>query len=139
MTTKKKSWVEKRTSGKQPRIETLQKAFADIPAGADMLIPTPELVDGYIRKIPAGQTSSLMEMRKELAALYEVPYCCPLTAGIFVRIASEAAIEEWQQGKKTGDIAPFWRLLSKESPALKKLPAEGLQLWEKMRAKEKLG
>jgi hypothetical protein len=121
MTCKRKTWLEKRDLANQPKVETISKKFADIPAGGTILIATPRIVEAYIRQIPEGQAGYLKQMRKDLAAEYGTQYTCPLTAGIFLRIVAEAAWEEMQQGKKSTQVAPFWRIIPPDSPAAKKL------------------
>ncbi len=75
-------------------VKTIDTKFADIPAGGSMLIATPEIVADYVRNIPEGTHTSLQQMRKDLAAEYNAEYCCPVTAGIFLRIVAEAAYED---------------------------------------------
>jgi hypothetical protein len=117
----KKSWQQKLHNGKELKIEVTEKDFADIPAGSKMLIATPEIVNDYVRQIPEGVHTSLQQMRKDLAAEYHADYTCPVTSGIFLRIAAEAAYEEYLAGKSAGDITAFWRMIDSKSPALKKL------------------
>ncbi len=102
-------------------MEVLDKRFGDVPAGASMFIATPEIVDKYIRNLPYGVAGSLQQMRKDLAANHNAQYCCPITSGIFLRIASEAAYEEYMAGKNIKDITPFWRMIDSKSPVIKKL------------------
>ena len=117
----KKPWVQKRDAVAEHKIETTTKKFADIPADATMLIATPKIVDDYIRQIPKGCSSSIFEMRRDLAAHFAAAYTCPVTSGIFVRIAAEAAWEENAQGKPLKDLCPFWRIIAPGSPQAKKL------------------
>lgn len=95
--------------------------FADIPAGAKMLIATPMIVDQYIRQIPKGHFTDIKQMRKDLAAEYKAQYTCPVTTGIFLRIVAENAYEEYKKGKALNKITPFWRAMSIKSPSAKKL------------------
>jgi hypothetical protein len=118
---KRKSWVEKRDAVKTHHVEQLQRSFSDIVPGERMLVPTPRIVDDYIRQIPQGVQSTIQQMRKDLAAAYHADKTCPITAGIFVRIAAEAAFEEWQAGKTLSSICPFWRIISLKSPTAQKL------------------
>lgn len=121
MAYKKKTWTEKMNTEAMPKVEKTDKDFADIPAGTRMLIATPAIVAEYIRHIPKGKTGTLQQMRKDLAAEYHADYTCPVTSGIFLRIAAEAAYEEYQQGKAISKITPFWRMIDMKSPAAKKL------------------
>ncbi len=119
------------------KIEVVDKQFADIPAGASMYIATPEIVDAYIRHIPAGTHTSLQQMRKDLAAEHNAEYSCPVTSGIFLRIVAEAAYEEYIAGKPIKKITPFWRMIDSKSPAAKKLTF-GTGFVKEQRAKEGL-
>jgi hypothetical protein len=118
---KRKTWVEKRETSKAAEVKKSPKDFADIQAGEKMLIATPEIVDQYIRNIPKGKESSLVQMRKDLAGEYHAHKTCPVTSGIFLRIVAEAAYEEYEKGKPLSKITPFWRMINEQSPALKKL------------------
>lgn len=117
----RKTWAEKMNPDMEPKIEKTEKDFADIPAGAKMLIATPAIVDDYIRNIPKGSTTSLQQMRKDLAAEYYADYTCPVTSGIFLRIVAEKAYEDYTKGKALSRITPFWRMIDKKSPTAKKL------------------
>jgi hypothetical protein len=134
---KRKSWQEKLHVERQPQIEKSDKDFAGIKAGQMMLIPTPMLVDAYIRQIPKGTQVDIATLRKDLAAEYHAEVTCPLTTGIFVRIAAEAAYEEYEQGKPVTKITPFWRVLDERSPGAKKL-SFGMDFLKEQRLKEGL-
>ena len=118
---RRKSWQEKLNIDRKPVVEKADKDFGGVRAGQRMLIPTPLLVDNYIRQIPRGQQSDLSTIRKDLAAAYHADVTCPLTTGIFLRIVAEAAYEQFEQGVPLQKITPFWRVLNKKSPAVKKL------------------
>lgn len=137
-TAKRKTWVEKRKSSREVEVEVLQKSFADIEAGEKMLIPTPQIVDAYIRAIPKGKESTMAQMRIDLAAEYHADKTCPLTSGIFLRIVAEAAHEELAQGKPISKITPYWRIMDEKSNAAKKLTV-GTDFLKEQRRKEKLG
>ncbi len=137
-TAKRKTWIEKRNSSREAEVEVLQKSFADIAAGEKMLIPTPQIVDAYIRTIPKGKESTMAQMRKDLAAEYHADKTCPLTSGIFLRIVAEAAHEELAQGKPISKITPYWRIMDETTTIAKKL-SFGMEFLQEQRAKEKLG
>jgi hypothetical protein len=118
---KGKSWTEKVEDERQPQVKRIEKSFADIPAGSKMLIVTPKIVDNYLRHIPNGKAVTLQTMRSDLAQEYQADYTCPVTSGIFLRIVSEAAHEQIEQGKSVSAVAPFWRLVDENSPLAKKL------------------
>lgn len=135
---KRKTWVEKRDLSKEAKVEVLDKDFADMKVGEKMLVATPQIVDDYIRHIPKGKEGSLLQMRKDLAAEYHADKTCPVTSGIFLRIAAEAAYEEYENGKAISKITPFWRIINEKSPAAKKLTFGTAFLLEQ-RKKEGLG
>jgi len=119
--TQRKTWVEKRNIQKDPIVKKINDDFADIKAGETMLIANPSIVDDYIRHIPKGKTSTIAQMRKDLAADYRADKMCPVTAGIFLRIVAEAAMEEHQNGLAVSKMTPFWRIIPAESSTAKKL------------------
>ncbi|MEL7145212.1 MAG: hypothetical protein AAFO69_02500 [Bacteroidota bacterium] len=116
-----KSWKEKYHNGKSSLVKVIDKRFADIEAGEKMLIATPEVIDRYIRSIPAGHHTSLKIMRSDLAADQHADKTCPVTTGIFLRIVTEKAYEEWESGTPLQNITPFWRVIDRNAPIVKKL------------------
>lgn len=86
-----------------------------------MLIPTPAVVAAYVANIPKGESRTMPQMREDLAAAHRADFTCPLTAGIFLRIASELAWEQHQNGTSLDDITPFWRVVDVKSPMAQKL------------------
>ena len=137
MAYKRKTWQEKLHNNHPEKVEVVDGKFADIPAGATMYIAAPLVVDAYIRNIPEGMHTSLQQMRKDLAAEHRAEYTCPITSGIFLRIAAEAAYEEYMAGKPLNKITPFWRMIDGKSPAAKKL-SFGSDFVKEMRQKEGL-
>jgi len=55
-----------------------------------------------------------------LAADFAVDVTCPLTTGIFVRIAAEAAEEDRMNGRKR--IAGYWRVIKDDGTLNPKFP-----------------
>ena len=134
---KKKTWKEKLNINRKPQVEMADKDFAGVKQGQMMLIPTPLLVDQYIRQIPEGKWVSPEQIRDDLAKEFHAEVTCPLTTGIFIRIAAEAAYEEYEEGKSLKQITPFWRVIDENSPTAKKL-SFGKDLLLEMRKKEHL-
>ena len=132
---KTKSWQEKFDVAFGPKIEKAGKSFAGINSGQMMLIPTPALVDAYIRQIPKGKLVDTKVLRKDLAAEYHAEVTCPLTTGIFLRIVAEVAFEKIKKGTAPENVTPFWRVISPDSPAAKKLSC-GPGFIHKQRKKE---
>ena len=134
--TKKKSWQEKFDVAFGPKIEKADKSFAGINSGQMMLIPTPALVDAYIRQIPKGKIVDTKVLKQDLAAEYHAEVTCPLTTGIFLRIVAEVALEKIKKGTTIENVTPFWRVISPDSPAAKKLSC-GPDFILKQRKKER--
>ena len=137
MASKKKSWAEKMKSDSKHKITVNDKDFADIPAGHSLLIPTPLIVDSYVRAIPEGTHTNIKQMRSDLAAEYGSEYSCPVVSGICLRIVAENAFELLQNGQPLNQVAPFWRMIDLKSPSAKKL-ACGVDYLAELRKKEGL-
>jgi len=139
MAYKRKTWHEKLYDSKQTaHVETTDKKFADVPGGATLLIPDGALVADYINHIPKGVHVSLQQMRKDLAAAHNAQYSCPIVSGIMLRVAAEAAYEEYISGEKPlKNIIPFWRMIDSKAPVSKKLTF-GAEFIREQRAKEGL-
>ena len=116
-----KSWAEKRDTKKEIQVKIIDKKFADIPAGTRMLIPSPKIVDDFVKTIPNGSFMSTKDLRNRLAIQYDAEMTCPLVTGIFLRIISEAAYEEYQLDKNIEKITPFWRVVDPDSRLANKL------------------
>ena len=116
-----KSWTEKRDTNKEIQVKINDKKFADIPAGTRMLIPSPKIVDDFVKTIPNGSFMSTKDLRNRLAIQYDAEMTCPLVTGIFLRIISEAAYEEYQLDKNIEKITPFWRVVDPDSRLANKL------------------
>ena len=117
----KKSWLDKFNENKEPKIKRIEIDFADIPAGSNMFIATPKLIDAYIQQIGIGKRIDIKTLRKDLAIEYNSDYTCPVTTGIFLRIVAEANYEKLQNGKHVEEITPFWRVIEPNSALAKKL------------------
>ena len=117
----KKSWLDKLNENKEPKMKKIDIDFADIPAGSNMFIATPKLIDQYINEIGVGKRIDLKTLRKDLAIEHNADYTCPVTTGIFLRIVAEANYEKLQQGKHLEEITPFWRVIEHNSALAKKL------------------
>lgn len=133
----KKTWLQKFNSDKPHVVKTIDKKFADMPAGTTMFIATPKIVDEYVNHIPRGVSVDIPTLRKDLAAEYDAEKTCPVTTSIFLRVAAEVAYEQYQAGKDLESITPFWRVITPKMPIAKKLTC-GVAFIEKMRAEEGL-
>ena len=117
----KKSWIEKRDCEKSFKIKTIDKKFADIPKGSRMLIASPPIIDEYVKSILYGEFIEPVKIRDDLAKEYNADKTCPVTAGIFLRIISEASYEEYDTGIQLDAITPFWRMVNLNSKSAAKL------------------
>lgn len=93
-----------------------QKRFG----GKRVLIPTPLLVDGLIRRVPEGKLVTVNQIRQRLAENFNAESTCPLTTGIHLRIVAEAAEEDLRTGRKP--ITPYWRVIKSDGSLNKKFP-----------------
>ena len=100
-------------------VKVIEKDFSDLKRGDKMLISSPRSISKYIKTIPYGKEKTIKLMRRELAKFSNADNTCPLTTGIFLRIAIEASLETQNLDKP--DL-PFWRVINERSPITKKLP-----------------
>jgi hypothetical protein len=85
-----------------------------------MLIPNPHQVDALIRTVRKGRLITITQIRQSLAALHHTDATCPLTTGIFIRIAAEAAEDDARAGKSR--ITPYWRVVKDDGSLNPKFP-----------------
>ena len=116
-------------------VKRLDKNFSDMKVGENMLIATPKIIDEYIKQIPKGININIKTLRNDLALTYNADTTCPVTTGIFLRIVSEAAFEDFLNGEK--NITPFWRVVDHESKTATKL-ACGINFIKKRRSEENI-
>ena len=89
-----------------------------------LVIPSPREVDEIMRKIPKGKLTTINHIRSALARKHGATIGCPITTGLFARIAAGAAAEDEAEGKK--HITPFWRTLKSRGELNPKYPG-GIQ------------
>ncbi len=112
---KKTSWREKLADSKDlPKIVKCEEKGKYGPrwglkAGDTLVIPAPNEVDEIMRKVRKGELITINEIRVILSEKHKTTSACPMTSGIFVWIAANAAEEERKLGKK--NITPYWRTL----------------------------
>jgi hypothetical protein len=109
---------------KAPKVVVLEKDFAGIKAGSKLFVATPQIIDDYIRCIPAGETRTIERLRNELAREHQCTATCPVSTAIFIRISAESALEELTEGKPLPAVAPFWRLVDPDSKVAKRLTVD---------------
>lgn len=74
-----------------------------------MLIPRPLDVDAAMRRVRKGRLMTQSQLRAVLAHAAGADTACPMTTGIFIRMAAEAAEEDALRGRKR--ITPYWRTI----------------------------
>jgi hypothetical protein len=125
------SWREKLEKPQDVKVVKIPPKMSRFGRGT-MLIPTPKLVDELIRQVPKRKLVTVSELRRKLAADFGTDVTCPLTTGIFVRIAAEAAEEDRARGKKR--IAPYWRVIKDDGSMNPKFPGGTSQQTRHLRA-----
>lgn len=118
--TSRTSWRAKLQKSKPPVIEAAPPEWAERFGGDKMLIASPLLVDAKIRTIPPGQVATMPQLRQWLADDHDADFACPLTTGIFARIAAEAAEEARAEGET--DLTPWWRVVKEDGTLNPKFP-----------------
>lgn len=58
-----------------------------------MLVPTPKLIDDFLRSIPGGEQVNVRAMRNTLARGHDTQVTCPIYTGYHPRTVAEAADE----------------------------------------------
>ena len=106
-----KTAAERLRESKPEKRVVLDKDFAGVKAGLTLFVANPKIVDQYIRDIPTGQSRTIVQMRRALAQSRNADATCPVSTGIFLRIAAQAAIDEMEDGCETELVSPFWRVL----------------------------
>lgn len=116
----KKTWREKLERNMQPKVVEIPELWAKKMGHGNMLIPTPALIDEIIKRVPYGRVTTVNIIRNHLASEYHADMTCPLTTGIFLIIAANAAEEDKKNG--TTDITPYWRVLKEGGKLNSKFP-----------------
>jgi len=111
---KRKTWREKLEA------EQERKVVDNPKGGGTLLIPKPLDVDALIRKVQKGRLVTVNQIRERLARDYSADSTCPLCAGIFLRIAAEAAEEDLSKGM--AEITPYWRVIKADGSLNEKFP-----------------
>lgn len=124
-----RSAVAKRDGAAAPHVKTLSHAQgSNFPAGR-MLIASPLAVADIVRSVPRGRVITLPVLRARLARQFGADYTCPITTGIFLRIAAEAALEEG-----SADTLPVWRVVRDDGRCLDKFVGGPARQAERLKA-----
>lgn len=118
----RKTWREKLENPPKglPKVVNGPPKWEKRFGGRRVLIATPLLVDKVIRKVPKRKLVTVKQIRERLAKDFNADSTCPLTTGIFIRIAAEAAEEDRRGGKR--QITPYWRVIRADGSLNEKFP-----------------
>jgi hypothetical protein len=128
----RRSWREKMDNPKLPKLVAIPPNMQKRLGAGTMLVPSPGEVEAFIRTVRPGSVTTVSRIREFLAGKYAADVTCPLTTGIFVRIAAEAAEEDAGAGK--AKITPYWRVLKDDGSLNPKFPGGVDRQTEKLRA-----
>lgn len=118
---KRKSWREKLENSKDlPRVVEIDEKMSKRWGKGTVVIPAPKEVDEIMKKVPNGKLITINQIREIVAKKHGATIGCPITCGIFARIAAEAAEEDVKGGKK--NITPYWRTLKSGGEVNPKYP-----------------
>lgn len=107
---RRKTWREKLADSKDlPRVERIPPGMSKMWGTGTIVIPAPKEVEEMMRKVPKGKLATINSIREALALKHKATIGCPITIGIFARIAAEVAKEDENEGKMR--IIPYWRIL----------------------------
>jgi alkylated DNA nucleotide flippase Atl1 len=112
--------IDRRDGHASPVVKRLDAPRGRLYPPGDMLVASPLAIDAIVRRIPRGRVCTLVALREALAAAHGADYTCPMTTGIFLRIAAEAAEEERAMGAR--DVTPWWRVVRETGALLEKVP-----------------
>ena len=128
----RRSWREKMDNPNLPKVVDIPPNWQSRSGRGTMLVPSPHQVESLIRSVRKGRLITVAEIREILAAQHMTDIACPLTTGIFVRIAAEAAEEDAQAGKSR--ITPYWRVVKDDGSLNPKFPGGTAKQAERLRA-----
>lgn len=114
------TWRAKLEKEQEPQVVDVTPKMAKRFGTGKMLIATPLLVDNLVRQVTNGKLVAIGQIRERLAKDFKVDSTCPLTTGIFLRIAAETAEEDLRAGRK--EITPYWRVVRDNGSLNEKFP-----------------
>jgi len=118
--TSRTRWRDKLERDDHSKIVQIPTSMEKRFGSGTMFIAKPLEVDALIRLTKKGMLITVGEIRAKLARDHNADTTCPLTTGIFVRIAAETAEEDLQNGKKR--ITPYWRVVKDDGSLNEKFP-----------------
>jgi 6-O-methylguanine DNA methyltransferase, DNA binding domain len=125
------SWREKMDNPNLPKVVDMPPRMKKRLGSGSLLVPSPREVDSAIRTVRKGSVTTVSQIRSYLAGKFGTDATCPLTTGIFIRIAAEAAEEEEGQGKSR--VTPYWRVVKDDGSLNPKFPGGVKRQAERLR------
>jgi hypothetical protein len=116
-----KSWTEKFDAPASVDIKPGPVSIAGMRAEEIMLVPTPKLIDDFIRAIPEVTQIDVKSMPKASARKDGTDVTCPIHIGYHLTTAAEAAHEMLSRGAALSPITPLWPVLEAKTPTTKRL------------------
>ena len=114
------TWRAKLEKGQPAKVVKVPAKMQNRFGTGTMLVPRPLDVDALIRKIPKGKLATTGQIGERLAKDCKADCACPMTTGIFIKIAAETAEEDLRNGKKR--ITPYWRVIKSDGALNEKFP-----------------
>jgi hypothetical protein len=128
----RKSWREKMNNPDLPKLVAMPANMRKRFGEGTMLVPSPTEVEALIRQVPKGSIITVSQLRDSLARAHSADTTCPMTTGIFIRLAAEAAEEDARAGRT--EITPYWRVVRSDCSLNPKFPGGIKRQAQKLRA-----
>lgn len=125
-----KSWQDKLADTKDlPKSVEIADKMSKRWGTGTCVIPALKEADEIMKGVRKGKLTTINQIRTILAQRHGATIACPITTGIFARIAAGAAVE----GKR--DTTPYWRTLRTGGVINEKYPG-GVEAQKKLLEKE---
>lgn len=129
-----RSWSEKLTEPGAPVIKPAPVDIAGMRKGQAMLVPTPRLIDAFIRTLPEGRMMDVRTLRATLARQHGAEVTCPIYTGYHLRTVAEVAGAALAAGADPAEVTPVWRVLDAKAPTLARLDCGSVGILVQRRA-----
>jgi len=109
------AFTEKLQNAPKGSFHVLDPAKAKRMRAKTLYIPSPEDVAKVISAIPAGETRTIVDLRRELAAMGGAETACPAATNKYWKWLAQASDE--LQATDSIYIIPWWRVLKDGRPS----------------------
>src|SRR5690349_24529944 len=96
----RKTWRERFDDPRPHEVKPCPIDIAGMKKGEVMLLPSPRLIDAFIRTIPSGVSMNTPTLRARLAKKYRAQVTCPITTGFHLRTVAEVAYAAHQRSEE---------------------------------------